>query len=69
MPLQSNYVEQSAPKFRRLSDDQVERIHFASLEILERTGVCLYHQDALDLLTKAGVKVTDGNRCAFRRAW
>jgi trimethylamine---corrinoid protein Co-methyltransferase len=62
MPLHSNYVEQRGPKFRRLSDEQVERIHYASLEILERTGVCLYHQEALELLARAGIKAVDGNR-------
>lgn len=62
MPLHSNYSENQGLTFRRLSDDQVTRIHFASLEILERTGVCLYHQEALDLLAKAGVKADEGNR-------
>ena len=62
MPLQSNTVEYTSPQFRKMSDDQVERLHHASLEILDRTGVCLYHQEALDLLAKAGVKAFDGNR-------
>ncbi len=62
MILQSNYVEFNTPQFRRLSDDQLERIHHASLEILDRTGVCLYDQEALDLLKKAGVKASEGNR-------
>jgi trimethylamine--corrinoid protein Co-methyltransferase len=29
---------------------------------MERTGVRLYDQEALDLLKKAGVSATDGNR-------
>ena len=62
MLLQSNYVAFDTPQFRKLSDDQLERIHNASLEILDRTGVCLYDQQALDLLKKAGVKVIEGNR-------
>ncbi len=62
MTLQSNYLEYTSPQFRRLSDAQVRRIHHASLEILDRTGVCLYHQEALDLLAKAGVTATEGNR-------
>ena len=62
MPLQSNTIEYQSPQFRKMSDDQVERLHDASLEILDRTGVCLYHQEALDLLAKAGVKAFDGNR-------
>jgi trimethylamine--corrinoid protein Co-methyltransferase len=49
-------------QFRRLSDQQAQRLYGACLEILERTGVRLYDQEALDLLKKAGVSATDGNR-------
>ncbi len=62
MILQSNYVSFNTPQFRKLSEDQLERIHNASLEILDRTGVCLYEQEALELLQKAGVKGLEGNR-------
>lgn len=62
MVLQSNYSTIGAPLFRKLSDDQVERLHHASLEILERTGVRLYEPEALELLKKKGVTVDDGNR-------
>ncbi len=62
MKLQGNYVSFNTPQFRKLSEDQLERIHNASLEILDRTGVCLYEQEALDLLQKAGVKGFEGNR-------
>jgi trimethylamine--corrinoid protein Co-methyltransferase len=62
MILQSNYVGFNTPQFRKLSGDQVERIHNASLEILDRTGVCLYEPEALDLLKKAGMVVSEENR-------
>ena len=62
MILQGNYVEFNTPQFRKLSDDQLERLHHASLEILDRTGVCLYEQEALDLLKKAGLEVSEENR-------
>ena len=62
MILQSNYVAFDTPQFHKLSGDQVERIHNASLEILDRTGVCLYEPEALDLLKKAGVVVSEENR-------
>ncbi len=60
--IQTNYAAYGAPFFRKLSDDQIRRIHFASLEILERTGVRLYEEESLELLKKAGVQVLDGNR-------
>lgn len=48
--------------FRRLSDQQCRKLHLASLEILERTGVRLHHQMSVALLKKAGAAVSDGNR-------
>lgn len=53
---------QQAPRFRRLTDQQCARLHQASLSILERTGVKLYHQPAVDLLRDAGGQVSEGNR-------
>jgi len=43
----------------RLTDEQIEKIHAASLEILERIGVRLDLQEAVDILKKAGAKVTE----------
>ncbi|MFN3308385.1 MAG: trimethylamine methyltransferase family protein [Anaerolineales bacterium] len=62
MTLQSNYTMIQAPLFRKLSDAQIEKIHYASLEILERTGVRLYEPRAIELLKKKGVTVEEGNR-------
>jgi trimethylamine--corrinoid protein Co-methyltransferase len=45
-----------------MSDDQCEKIHLASLEVMERTGVRLYDQEAIDLVSGAGAHVSDGNR-------
>jgi trimethylamine--corrinoid protein Co-methyltransferase len=61
MVLQSNYTSMDTPHFRKLSNDQVERLHHASLEILERTGVRLFEPEALELLKKKGIQVEDGN--------
>ncbi len=41
-------------QFRVLSESQIERIHFASLEVLERTGVRVLHAEAVKLLQDAG---------------
>jgi trimethylamine--corrinoid protein Co-methyltransferase len=49
-------------QYRRLSDEQCEKVHCASLEMLERTGAVLYDQKAIELLKKAGAFVSDGNR-------
>jgi len=49
-------------QFSRLSPDQCQKLHNASLEILARTGARLYDQEAIDLLKKAGASVSEGNR-------
>jgi trimethylamine--corrinoid protein Co-methyltransferase len=59
---QSSYQSLQAPKFQKLSNDQLARIHAASLEILERTGVRLHHPEAVGLLKDAGAEVTEGHR-------
>lgn len=49
------------PRLSVISDDQIEQIHQATLEVLERTGVQIAHPRALELLDGAGARV-DGNR-------
>lgn len=51
----------SSVQFARLSEEQCCKIHWASLELLERVGVRLYLREAIDLLKKAGADVSDGN--------
>jgi trimethylamine--corrinoid protein Co-methyltransferase len=53
--LQSNYTSYDTPRFRKLSDDQTERLHHASLEVLDRTGVVLYEPEAVALLQRKGL--------------
>ncbi len=48
--------------YRRLSNQQSKELHDASLEILERTGMCFYDEEAVELLRKGGARVSDGNR-------
>ncbi len=55
------------PKLRVINDEQIERIHMATLEVLERTGVKMTHPRGLELLHGAGARV-DGERVRFP-AW
>jgi trimethylamine--corrinoid protein Co-methyltransferase len=48
-------------EFRSLSDDQLSLLHDASLEIMTRTGMRFYEQEALELFRKAGADISDGN--------
>ncbi|MCG8402518.1 MAG: trimethylamine methyltransferase family protein [Firmicutes bacterium] len=59
----SNYDEQVTPRLKWVSDTQLEQIHYASLEVLERTGMEVQHPGALALLKEAGCKVVD------KRVW
>lgn len=51
----------NSPCFKTLSERQCEKLHSAALEILERTGVRLYLDEAVDILKRNGADVTDGN--------
>jgi len=57
-----NDVAYGGAQYARLSPEQCQKIHNASLEILARTGARLYDQEALDLMKKAGANISDGNR-------
>ncbi|MBA7526791.1 Glycine betaine methyltransferase [subsurface metagenome] len=55
----------SRPKISFLSENEVERIHNASLEVLEKTGVTIDSREALDVLKKAGARVDYENNQAI----
>ena len=61
-PIRINDVSYGGVVFERLSIQQCRKLHNASLEILARTGVSLYLQEAVDMLKNAGAHVDDGNR-------
>ena len=51
-----------ALRFDYLDPEQQRRLHAASLEILERVGVCLQDSQSIELLRKAEAKVEEGGR-------
>ncbi len=55
-----NKLAQSTISLNIMTDDQAERIHHATLEILYRTGVKVFEPEALELLQGAGA-ILDGN--------
>ena len=50
------------PDVRFLDREAIEKLHLAALEILERTGVIVHHEEALELLASAGGEIADKNR-------
>jgi trimethylamine--corrinoid protein Co-methyltransferase len=57
-----NHLNLSISNFTRLTPEQQGQIKNACLEILERIGIRLFSQEALDLLKSAGARIEDGNR-------
>ena len=53
----SNYSEQVTPQLKWVTDEQLEQIHYATLEVLERTGIVVKNKEALELLKDAGCRV------------
>ena len=45
------------PKLRVVSDEQITRLHEATLEVLERTGFKITHPPALEVLAGSGARV------------
>ncbi len=56
------YAPVIEPRMTILSSDQLQQIHLASLEVLERTGVDVGLPEAVDLLDQAGADVRDPSR-------
>ena len=59
--MRTNTSSYLSPHFSLLSNDQLEQIHLASLEILDSVGVQVDEPEALGLLGRGGAFV-DGNR-------
>lgn len=59
--MRSDFVANASVKMRVLTSDQCQEVLLAALEVLERTGVTFYDDEALDILKKAGCFV-EGNR-------
>jgi len=60
--MRSNYIHFTSPQFHLLSDKQMEELHLATLQVLEKTGVAFDCQEAVDILGEAGADVSDPQR-------
>ncbi len=61
----SGYPSQTATSLELFTDGDLERIHLATLEVLERVGVYFESDDAIKVLKDAGAQVEDGNIVKF----
>lgn len=55
----SNYSKQLSPQLRWFSSGQLDEIHSATIDVLERAGVRVDHRESLKLLKDAGCLVED----------
>jgi len=55
----SNYNQQLSPQLSWFSSSQLEEIHSATIDVLERAGVRVDHDESLKLLKEAGCLVKD----------
>ncbi len=55
-----NKLAQGTIGLNIMTEDQLERIHHGTLEILERVGVKVFEPEALELLSAGGAKVDNG---------
>lgn len=56
-----NQTENKSTQFRVLSENQIEEIFYSALEVLERTGGHIYHDEALELFKNSNA-IVKGNR-------
>lgn len=58
-----NISSQQTMGINLLTDDQLDEIHFATLEVLDQVGVEVYSGEALDLLRNSGARVEGSRAC------
>lgn len=59
--MRANYQVNATPRFRVLSNDQIEEIFYSALDVLERIGTRVYSPEGLTLLREAGCQVSNGD--------
>lgn len=59
--MNSGFKSQCVPSYRLLTEEQINEIHLATLEILETIGVRVLSDEGVELLKAAGCRVKDGH--------
>jgi trimethylamine--corrinoid protein Co-methyltransferase len=63
--MNSGIKTQAVPSFRLLTEEQIQEIHRASLEVLESVGLRFHHEEAVARLAGAGCRVKNGDVVLF----
>jgi len=59
--MNTGFKSQCLPAYRVLTQDQIKRLHYATLELLETVGVKVIHAEALEMMSAAGCRVKADN--------
>jgi trimethylamine--corrinoid protein Co-methyltransferase len=62
MLIKMNQQAYGTTRFQILTGDQIERIYFAALDVLEISGARIFHEEALELFTNSDAVVSETNR-------
>ncbi|MBT8371694.1 MAG: hypothetical protein KJO34_12080, partial [Deltaproteobacteria bacterium] len=62
MLIKMNQQAYGTAMFQILTEDQIEQIYFAALDVLEMSGGRVFHDGALKLFGNSDAVVTDTNR-------
>jgi len=62
MLIKMNQQVYGTTMFQILTEDQIERIYFAALDVLEISGARIFHKEALELFANSDAMVTETNR-------
>ncbi|MGD8993134.1 MAG: trimethylamine methyltransferase family protein, partial [Desulfobacterales bacterium] len=62
MLIKMNQQAYGTTMFQILTEDQIEQIYFAALDVLEVSGARILHAEALKLFQQSGAVVTDKDR-------
>ncbi len=67
MPVESprGPLHRSVTMFQRLSTDQLDKLHAASLQVMENTGVRMLDADAVAILAEAGCQIANDDLVRF----
>ena len=68
MLIKMNQQVYGTTMFQILTDDQIEQIYFAALDVLEISGGLVFHDKALELFGNSDALVTDTNRVRIPNA-
>ncbi|SMD12867.1 trimethylamine---corrinoid protein Co-methyltransferase [Desulfocicer vacuolatum DSM 3385] len=61
MVMNTGFKSQCLPTYRVLTQDQINTLHCATLELLETVGVKIMHEEAVQMMADAGCRVKKDN--------